>query len=68
MPDLETIKNSKELRMNGEVIVRDPAQLASLRDFLSRRADATKKEVTDTKSVLSTKENILVGRIRLAHD
>ena len=68
VPDLETIKNSKELRMNGEVIVRDPAQLASLRDFLSRRADATKKEVTDTKSVLSTKEGILVGRIRLAHD
>jgi serine/threonine protein kinase len=76
VPFLERVKNLTEFLFNplggdgGQVTIREPVRLNEVRDFLIKRMDGgnVKKEERPDGYVVSTNHEILVHRIRLAHD
>ena len=70
MSEFESAKNRTDSLMNGEVTIRDAAQIAALRNVLSTyqiaESQIRKDEATKTTFLTSGKE-VLVHLIRLEH-
>jgi len=70
VPQFESVKDRKDLVMNGDVVVRDPEQIKVLEDALKGYLvkDSQIRTDEDTKSTfLTSDKDVLVRLIRLEH-